>query len=293
MAAIAARAALLLLTLCLPLAIPAGAAPARAKRVAIEYVPPAKSAHKPLYDMLRENQALERVQALLTPIRWPRSLKLEIKGCDGEANAWYEDGVITVCYEYLDEIWRAANSSRRPATIAREDAFVGPFVETVLHEAGHALFDLSKVPILGREEDAADQFAAYLILQMPKEKKHKLVVGAAYAYLSELKVRRPRDLYRRRLGIGRHVAFADEHGTPAQRLYNLLCIAYGSDQQLFADAVDKGYLPKTRAEQCEDEYQQVDYAWRRLIAAHIETAERARIRYAVTPIQAPAPRRRR
>ena len=48
--------------------------------------------------------------------------------------------------------------------------------------------------------------------------------------------------------MGRHITFVDEHGTPAQRLYNLLCIAYGSDKELFADVVEKGYLPKERAE---------------------------------------------
>jgi hypothetical protein len=61
--------------------------------------------------------------------------------------------------------------------------------------------------------------------------------------------------------VGRHVTFADEHGTPAQRLYNLLCIAYGSDKGLFADDVEKGYLPESRAEICEGEYWQVEFAY--------------------------------
>jgi len=38
--------------------------------------------------------------------------------------------------------------------------------------------------------------------------------------------------------------FANVHGTPAQRFYNVLCIAYGVDQALFADVVsfDPAYL---------------------------------------------------
>jgi hypothetical protein len=70
--------------------------------------------------------------------------------------------------------------------------------------------------------------------------------------------------------LGRHSTQADEHGTPAQRLYNLLCIAYGSDKEAFADVVKKGYLPPDRAERCEDEFQQVDYAYRTLIAPHVD-----------------------
>lgn len=170
-------------------------------------------------------------------------LRLELRGCDGEPNAWYVDAVITVCYEFLENIRKSANSAERPSNIAWEDAFVGPLIAVFLHEASHALFDLLKIPLLGREEDAADQLAAYYVLQLPKETKRRLILGGAYAYASELKVYRPRDLYRRRLQVGRHVSFADEHGTPAQRLYNLLCVAYGSDKELFADILDKGFLP--------------------------------------------------
>ncbi len=65
-------------------------------------------------------------------------------------------------------------------------------------------------------------------------------------------------------------AFADEHGTPAQRFYNVLCIAYGADPKLFADVVEKGYLPKNRAEGCEDEYEQADKAFKRLIAPRVD-----------------------
>ena len=194
----------------------ASAQPAKADRIVVAYAEPTKPAHKPLYDMLKQNQALERVKELLVAVRWPRTLRLELKSCD-ESNAWYEDAVISVCYEYLDDMWRSANSSKRPAFIAREDAFLGPFVDTFLHEAGHAMFDLLKVPLLGREEDAADAIAAYYVLQFPAEKKRRLIAGSAYAYAAELRVRKARDLYRRKFDVGRHVTFADEHGTPAQR----------------------------------------------------------------------------
>jgi hypothetical protein len=246
-------------------------APTRGKRVTIDYVLPTDPEHKPLYDLMREHKALEQVQTLLAAIRWPRTLRLEVKGCDGESNAWYENGIVTVCYEYLGDLWRSANSSKRPAHIAREDALIGPFIDVFLHEAGHAMVDLLKLPVLGREEDAADQIAAYVVLKLPKEQKRRLILGNAYSYASELKVRSARDLSRRRLEVGRHIAFADEHGTPAQRLYALLCVAYGSDPQLFIDVVEKGYLPKERAEGCGDEYKQIDFAYRKLISPNVDT----------------------
>ena len=59
--------------------------------------------------------------------------------------------------------------------------------------------------------------------------------------------------------------FANEHGLPAQRFFNLLCISYGSDSKAFGDIVTKGYLPADRAEQCDGEYKQVKYAFGKLI----------------------------
>jgi hypothetical protein len=38
-----------------------------------------------------------------------------------------------------------------------------------LHETGHAVFDLLEVPVLGREEDAADLFSAYIMLHFGKD----------------------------------------------------------------------------------------------------------------------------
>jgi hypothetical protein len=64
--------------------------------------------------------------------------------------------------------------------------------------------------------------------------------------------------------------YADEHGIPAQRFFNVLCIAYGADQKLFSDVVEKGYLPKQRAEGCDLEYEQTAFAFKKLIGPYID-----------------------
>jgi hypothetical protein len=241
----------------------------RSERLVIDYVEPKDASFKQVRELLISNRVLEAARDLLAPIRWPRTIRLELREC-GEANAWYGEDTVTVCYEYVDEMLVHASSSKRPAAISREDAFIGPLLDVYLHEAGHAMFDLLAIPVLGREEDAADQLAAYYMLQLPGEKRRNLIIGSAYSYASALKVRSARDLKRPRIEFGRHTAYADEHGTPAQRLYNLLCIAYGSDKELFADVVSKGYLPESRAEMCEGEYRQVQKAFESLVAPHID-----------------------
>ena len=136
----------------------ASAASYKSGQIRVEYVLPKNPAHQPIYERLKQARALERIQTLLSPLRLPRPLLLKVSGCDGEANAWYDEGFVTVCYEYLADILKNAPEETLPSGITRQDAILGPFVDVFLHESGHAVFDILKVPVLGREEDAADFF---------------------------------------------------------------------------------------------------------------------------------------
>jgi hypothetical protein len=236
-------------------------------QIKINYVPPKSPEHQNVFSLLKERQVLEKLKEFLSPLRLPRPLLLKTEGCDGLSNAYFENDAVTVCYEYLDEIIRSAPEKTSPGGVARIDAIVGPILDVFFHEVGHAVFDYLSIPILGREEDAADQFAAYILLHFAKEDARKLILGVAYAYNLEAT--------RTLLDKG---AFAGEHGLPAQRFYNVLCMAYGSDVKLFADLVTKGYLPKERAEACEVEYAQVTKAMTTLIRPYIDEERAKQVR---------------
>jgi hypothetical protein len=239
----------------------------RSDRIQISYVPPKNAAHETIFRRLKEFQVLENLKQFLSPLRLPRALRLKVEGCDGESNAWYEDDAVTVCYEYLDDIRQNAPQTTTPAGVTHAVAIVGPTLEVFLHEVGHAVFDYLGVPVLGREEDAADQFAAYILLQFGKQDARRLITGVAYTeYVEASKPSTKKN------------PFADEHGLPAQRFYNYLCLAYGADAKLFADVVEKGYLPKERAEGCADEYEQVTWAMKKLIWPYIDQTLLKRVR---------------
>ena len=55
-------------------------------------------------------------------------------------------------------------------------------------------------------------------------------------------------------------------------------MAYGADEKLFADLIEKGYLPKERAEGCADEYDQVVRAMTKLIRPNIDETRAKRLR---------------
>jgi Putative metallopeptidase len=239
---------------------PLDAAPdTRAQRILFEYEKPKNPAHQSLYERLKERRVLEKLQDFFSPFQLPIDLTFKTIGCDGRANAWYQRPSVTLCYEYLDELRKGLPTEAAPTGISAEDAMVGQFFYVVAHEFGHAIFDLLNVPSFGGAEDAADQFSTYLMLNFGKEEARRLIGGAAYSY---------RDAVQSSTVILPLQAFSEVHGVPAQRFFNLLCVAYGADPQLFADVVQ--YLPKQRAADCNREYQQIAFAFQQLIMPHVD-----------------------
>src|SRR5262245_6783304 len=255
---------------------------AKPDSIDIAYVEPKSPNNQPVYRLLKERQALEKLRDLLKPLRLPHRLLLQTRDCDGIANAWSDEESVTVCYEYLDEVWKNAPETTTPAGVAPIDALIGPFMDVFLHELGHAVFGIFKIPLFGREEDAADQFSTYILLRFDKEEARRLILGSAYQYKG--------DLLSPTVTMTQQ-KFADEHGTPAQRFYNLLCMAYGADPKLFADVVQKGFLPEDRAIGCEREYAQVAHAFDTLIGPHSDRRlARTLHKHRLPPVTAPKPR---
>ena len=232
----------------------------RPNRIQFEYVPPKDPRHEHVYKHVKEGLALEKVQQLFSPFRLPIDLTVRTIGCDGRSNAWYQRPAVSLCYEYLDEIWQSAPKETTAAGVTPIDAVVGQFFYVVAHEFGHAMFDLLQVPSFGSAEDAADQFSTYMMLHMGKDDARRLIAGAAFSY---------RNSVQSSASIVPLQAFSDLHGLPAQRFFNLLCIAYGADPTTFA-YVGAKYLPEDRARYCKREYDEVTFAFTTLIVPHLD-----------------------
>ena len=237
-------------------------------RIKIEYVAVKNPEHQKLYDLLKERRALEALQQIFSPIRLPVDLTIKTLGCD-VVNAWYDRTgpapSVNLCYEYLYEILKYAPKETTPAGVTPHDAIVGQFLFVTAHEMGHAVFDKYNVPIFGREEDAADQFAAYVMLQFGHGQARRLIGGAAYAYREFMK-----DFKQNPQVAIPLAAFSSNHGVPESRFYNLLCTAYGADPIVFADVVENGYLPEARARGCKNEYNLLTRSFRREISPNVD-----------------------
>ncbi len=226
-----------------------------------EYVEPKNPAHRPLYDALRMIQILEKFQEFLSPLRFPIKVTLKLRGCDGVINATFWDDAIQICYEYLEWVMQQAPKAEKMGLTPR-DALIGPAVDVFLHEAGHAVLEVLEIPFFGREEDSADYFASYALLQFAKDDARRLILGASFLSGKEALEEQEKAPEMRLM--------ADTHGLPAQRFFSRLCMAYGFDQELFGDVVTLGYLPQSRAKNCRYEYKTNEYAFKSLVAPYID-----------------------
>jgi hypothetical protein len=258
-------------------------------RIRIEYDAPKNPEHQILYERLREQHVLETIQQILSPLRLPTpGLLIKTMGCDGMINSWYNNDdpgdagpTVHMCYELLQNILKITTTDNVRPNVTRHDAIVGQFMFWTLHETGHAVFDIFQMPLLGREEDAADLFAAYIMLEFGRDQARRWVEGAAYTS----------DEFMADVPWGKN--YASVHGLPQQRFYNLICLAYGADPVTFADVAEnmtnmmaqkgmlpkqeQGVLPKRRAENCAYEFQTVDHAFKTLIRPHVDLELRRKV----------------
>lgn len=225
------------------------------------YVPPKNSAHRPIQDMLKESRVLEKLQMILKPLRLPQRINLKVQGCDGVANATFWNDDVIVCYEYFEFLMKHAPRVTTHG-LTPKDALVGPTVDVFLHEVGHAVVELLDIPFFGREEEVADYFATYMLLQFPRDEARRLILGASLISGSEMSEEQGRAPELRLL--------ADTHSLPAQRHFNRLCMAYGSDPAYYGDAVQSGLLPASRAKHCRYEFKTNEHAFMTLIAPYID-----------------------
>lgn len=248
----------------------AGKANMQPGRIVIEYVPPKSDSLRQLYEMTKDCVVLESMQKIFAPFRLPANITLKTEEC-GHVNAWYNGDMkqptITICYEYLKEILDTLPMETTRTGVTRVDALAGQTFYVVAHELGHAFFHLYDVPIFGREEDAADQFAAYVMLQFDNDPARSLIGGASHAYARFI------EGYREKPRTLPLEAFSSTHGLPWERFYNLLCMAYGAGPTVFADLVEKDQLPQTRAKNCRYEYGRFAHAFRKEIMPHIDWPE--------------------
>jgi DNA-binding XRE family transcriptional regulator len=135
----------------------------------------------------------------------------------------------------------------------------GNMLFVLLHETGHALVTEMGLPVLGREEDAADAYATVTMLKMGSEFSNRVLVEAAKGWFLSAERNQRR---------GNMMAYYDEHGLDWQRAYQIVCLMVGSDPDQFKHLADWVQMPEARQETCQGDYSNASWSWNKVLESH-------------------------
>ncbi len=179
----------------------------------------------------------------------------------------------------LDEAARALGNNPRLKKVSEQkrrqlaEFVVGNMLFTLLHESAHGLLNQMELPVLGKEEDAADAFATVTMLKMGTALSHGVLIEASKAwFLTDKRDRKegtPTEAY-------------DAHGLDEQRAYQIVCLMVGSNKQEFKDLADHTNLPDDRQDSCWNDYASASWSWDKVLQPHRRTPEQPRRKIEVT-----------
>lgn len=146
----------------------------------------------------------------------------------------------------------------------QQDFFVQSNLEfTLLHELAHAVIELNNIPVLGGEEQAADQIALMLLIMADNfEKKN----GNQNALNKLLAISGQWMLLWQEEKRDNKPAYWDTHPLAIQRFYAISCLAYGSNPDKLEYLRKESMLPVERAWDCDIEFEQTRKALAWLVA---------------------------
>lgn len=153
------------------------------------------------------------------------------------------------------------NRGKTPEQIRDSVEFVtGNVLFILAHETGHALISEMGLPVLGKEEDAADALATIVALKMSSAFADRVVRNAARGwFLSDQRDRKedsPNPYY-------------DEHGMDVQRAYSVVCLMVGGAPEKFMSLANEVKLPEERQGTCQGDFSNASWSWDQVLKPHV------------------------
>ena len=226
----------------------------------IVYEKPGNAPEKLLKKKLEASSAIESVITFVNDyFHLPQRLEFFFGGEDGP---FYdgEENRIGIPYDFVMEVKsRFVKAQYEETGVNADEATMDAIMHTMFHEFAHAVIYMYDLPIVGKEEDAADGLATVLLIEY-FEDGQEIAISAADLY----------DLESDDREVFEEADFWDEHSLDEQRYYSTLCHVYGSDPKRYAYILEDEYFSNERAELCLDEYDNLSRSWLVLLKAHIK-----------------------
>jgi len=141
------------------------------------------------------------------------------------------------------------------AAQASQDALL----HTLFHELAHALINIYELPIVGKEEDAADSLATFLLIEL-FDQGQEIALSAADLFDLESYDRQTLE----------SEDFWGEHSLDEQRFYATLCHVYGSNPEHYQALIDDELLSEDHHERCIEEYALLQSSWIKLLQPYLK-----------------------
>ena len=141
---------------------------------------------------------------------------------------------------------------------------VGNTLFVMTHELGHGVINEMNLPVLGREEDAADSFAIVTALKIGSVGSARVLMAAGEGLVLSAK---------RDKKEGNPLAFSDEHGLDLQRAYNVVCYVYGSNPEKYKQLAKETKFPEERQAACPYEWKNVAWSWDEMLKPHLRSPD--------------------
>lgn len=217
-------------------------------------------------EQFRQQRMLESIaDDLNASIAIPENVVITFKEC-GQPNAFWNprDRQIVMCYELM------AQMTEDFKAVAKTQEQLGEMVGGALtfafiHELGHCLIDVLKLPSTGREEDAVDQLSTFVLIGLKGEEGERMAISGAISWgIQYEKIKQSG-----KTAADLDMLWADEHSMDGQRFYNILCWVFGHNPNKYMALVNDP-LPEARAVRCPAEYSRLANAWLNLLKPYLK-----------------------
>lgn len=139
------------------------------------------------------------------------------------------------------------------------------------HEIGHLLIAEFELPVLGKEEDAADSMASVTLLGRGTEDADAALVDSADGWLLSENSKAGEEY--------EDADFYDEHSLDIQRSYQIVCYMVGANPDAFGDVAEAYQMDADRQESCGFDYQQATDSWGGLLEPHKGSGGKIEVTY--------------